>query len=624
MRYRIAAMIVLVTAVAAPSRAQTITLNPYFDTYITQYQPSANKSTSTSLRVSAQELAGTIYPLESALLQFDLSALHPHDYIDHAELSMQVNQINVQSGSLWVGVFPVNRFWWPTANWNMAYSTGAWGEAGGESVPSDRDGTPDANQYFYPSSAAGRYTWTSTGLIDTVQDWVSGERGNYGWMMRASDISGTTARLDIEVASNEALPSARPELFAAHHREPIDWRDDVYEGTWDTSSQNWEWIVGNTHYVEGTDPDEVRFSNGSQHIVNIDGTVRPRSVSITGYDYTFRGGAIGGDCDVSVGGGGTVWLEAANSFTGDLTVESGTVIAAANYALGDNTPTRTVRFHDGATLVFSDVNYTASHTVYVSGDGPTSVPLFQGAVANTGNSSFAGNIYLEGDSTFDILDGRLTLTNTIAKSGGGQVTLTVRGWGALDLRNSSTITGHTVISEGTTLLAGNSTGYATGYGLTTVQSMGTLGGDGEVYNVSVEAGGIIQPGDGDAGWLAVRDLTLADTSRLDFDLYNWMLGDQNDRLIVRGDLVLDGLLDITLLDPGLASGQIAGRYTIAVYGGALDDRGLTIGNATAGWVYTIDTTTTPGYVYLNVEVPEPASLALMGVGGLLIAKRRRG
>jgi hypothetical protein len=614
--------IALALAAAAPAGAQPTTFNPYIDTYITQSQQGANKSTSTSLHVMAQRV-GTLYPLQSALLQFDLSDLHPHDFVDHAELTLNVNAITVPSGMMEVGAYPVNRFWWSTANWNNAHTTDAWAQSGCEAVSSDRDGYADASKLFDSSSPTGQHTWTSSALIDTVQEWVSGERPNYGWLMRVTNIYSTGSPVGIEFQSDETLPSTRPALSVGYHREAIDWRDDVYEGTWDTTTANWQWIAGNTRYVDGADPDEVRFGAPSQHIVNISGMVQPKAVSITGYDYTFRGGAIGGDCDVSVGGGGsepTVWLEATNSFLGDLTVESGTVMAAANYALGDNTPTRTVRFHDGSTLAFSDVTYTASQTVYVSGDGPTSVPLFGGAVANTGNSSFAGKIYLEDDTTFDILDGRLTLTNSITNTG-GSVTLTVRGGGILDLRSNGTLSGQTIIREGVTVLAGNSTGYATGYGMTTVQSMGTLGGDGEVYDVTVADGGVIQPGDGGAGWLAVRKLTLADTSRWDFEIYSHLMPTQNDRLIVRNDLVLDGLLDITLLDPGLDPDDIKGTYLLATYGGVLDNRGLEIGNATAGWVYTIDTTT-PNYVYLHVDVPEPASLALLGVAGVALLCHR--
>jgi hypothetical protein len=70
----------------------------------------------------------------------------------------------------------------------------------------------------------------------------------------------------------------------------------------------------------------------------------------------------------------------------------------------------------------------------------------------------------------------------------------------------------------------------------------------------------------------------------------------------------------------------SGLYPLMTYSGTLTDNTVTISPLPQGGSGSIDTTTTPGVVYLNfTAVPEPATtgvLALMA-GSLLWSRRRR-
>jgi hypothetical protein len=253
---------------------------------------------------------------------------------------------------------------------------------------------------------------------------------------------------------------------------------------------------------------------------------------------------------------------------------------------------------------------------------------YQGAVgSDCGDNLFAGNLYFQGDTTLDVFDGSLTLSQGLNLLGTDtDCQLTIRGGGALDLRDEGDLSDYTVIQQYATLLANNTTGSATGLSQVTVNADGTLGGEGIIAGpVVVDDGGIIAPGNDAAGELTLAEVTLSSASLLDFELYNQPLSSMNDHLVVTGDLILDGLLDISLLDPNMDPQYLDGYYNVIRYHGQLDDRGLEIGNVPTGWVCSIDTAVQPGWVLLNMQpVPEPFTLVLLGLGGFAVLRHHRG
>jgi hypothetical protein len=118
------------------------------------------------------------------------------------------------------------------------------------------------------------------------------------------------------------------------------------------------------------------------------------------------------------------------------------------------------------------------------------------------------------------------------------------------------------------------------------------------------------------GPASTSDLTLSSDTTLEFALNT--PGDPSDTSInVQGNLTLDGTLS---LQPGASFG--AGDYTLFTYTGSLTDDGLGL-PTDPSFVYSLNTGT-PGSVILHVAaVPEPASLAILGFGGVLLLGRRR-
>ena len=68
------------------------------------------------------------------------------------------------------------------------------------------------------------------------------------------------------------------------------------------------------------------------------------------------------------------------------------------------------------------------------------------------------------------------------------------------------------------------------------------------------------------------------------------------------------------------------RWLVATYTGALTDNTLEVDTANsaplaAGLVYKVNTTSNPGYVYLEVAVPEAGTGALLLLGAALLRRR---
>jgi fibronectin-binding autotransporter adhesin len=149
---------------------------------------------------------------------------------------------------------------------------------------------------------------------------------------------------------------------------------------------------------------------------------------------------------------------------------------------------------------------------------------------------------------------------------------------------------------------------------------GTLEGSGTVTGATTIANGAhLAPGYLMAGTMAFSSsLALNNTSNVDFqlDMSNMAAGTGgNSLLTISGSFTLDGLLNITAgADFGV------GDYILMDYSGTLTDNGLAVNSAPAGYDYSVDTTSDPGSVILDVTaVPEPSTLVLFLAGGLALA-----
>lgn len=210
------------------------------------------------------------------------------------------------------------------------------------------------------------------------------------------------------------------------------------------------------------------------------------------------------------------------------------------------------------------------------------------------DATFAGNI-IEQDTNF---------MTALEKIGSGAWTLT----------GSNTYAGDTLVGAGT-LLVDNPIGSGTGLGDVTVAGGTTLGGNGIIGgSVTLLDHATLAPGD-DTGTLTIgADLNLSDQSVLQFGV-----GAACDKVVVSGNLVLGGLLNVTN-----SGGFGVGTYTLFTYGGALTLGNLSIASAPAGFACAISTNT-PGQINLIVSPPPPpqfgnislagGNLVLTGAGG---------
>ncbi len=249
---------------------------------------------------------------------------------------------------------------------------------------------------------------------------------------------------------------------------------------WDVNTTaNWK--------TPGTDPDyyfefdKVRFDGtATATAVTLDTVVSPASV-VFDFDapvaYTLAGsGGIAGGTEISKNGTGTLTLGGANTFSGDVHLNGGTLVLSNSGALGNTAGITLVE--NGATLDLADLAIGAEN-VDLSGS------LINGG---TLTASLAGEIYMLEASALGG-NGNLTLSGYIG--GGDAASLTKIGAGTLLLGALNGYDGNTVVSEGT-LRLGNAGALGGDFNGTSVASGAVLDLNGQ----SVGAEPLVLNGDG--------------------------------------------------------------------------------------------------------------------------------
>ncbi len=385
--------------------------------------------------------------------------------------------------------------------------------------------------------------------------------------------------------------------------------------------------------------------NGGNLILGggVTGAGNTSSIDVQGnaaQNVTLNGVVSGTFSNIKVDSGATVFFNAANTFTGNMTVYAGTFELGNSSALGavgnyiqlnNGTGTSTtslltsaaVTIAQNITIANATSDATGNNTIGgVSVDASTftgkislgstdTQPLNLTAVAN-GTVTFSGNLVHAGTGT----------TDSVTKVGAGLVILSGTG---------NNYTGTTTVQTGNLQINGK----LTGTGAVTVDSGATLSGVGTIAGaVTVNGGGILSPGDAPGTFTLSGGLTLANNSVLDFTLGspNVAGGTGGNDLVSTAALTLGTGLTVHITQ---GTGYGTGLYHLIDYSGALTNNssnftGWTVTGLAAGQtaVFSLGTDGTSNAVNMTISstsIPEPATLGLLAIGslGILAGRRRR-
>ena len=412
------------------------------------------------------------------------------------------------------------------------------------------------------STTAGAGGTTPSGNWDgATANWNTDSTGGAGGALSATTSSGTSGTIAVFSAGTDATGDYTVTVSGTQNASGLLVEDGNVT------------LSGGTIVVDqGDNGTTIGASNGHNLIIN-------STLNAPHATYAFALKASTGNLTLNAANNITGYISMGLNANGRLNLGNAGALGTGSLRI-DNNGTRTIDNTSGnaMTLASNGILFNASgvHTLKFIG---TNDLTFGGAVSS-GNSA----------KTVQVDAGKLTF-NAGLTGGGAAASLTKTGAGTLIINgNSSTYTGAINVNAGT--LGG------------TTSLSGT---------VTVAAGATLAPGSS-PGTLGTGTLILNDTSVLDFDLD--ALAGPNDKIAVTGNLTLDGILNVTNL-----GGLQAGQYTLLTYTGTLTDNGLSLGTMPGGFTYGIDTGTS-GSVILNV-IPEPATVALLVLGGVGALLRRR-
>ncbi|SHI18547.1 autotransporter domain-containing protein [Pollutimonas bauzanensis] len=317
-------------------------------------------------------------------------------------------------------------------------------------------------------------------------------------------------------------------------------------------------------------------------------------------DLTDANYALGRAMSSLSGGGGTLDMgdafvdvgQSANTvFDGNITGSSGRLIkdGAGKLTLNGQISGLSGVYAEGGTLALNGVNiylgetYINDAAVEVGHDKALSSSQIivggssdNGVLRAGGDLALANRVQLMRKLTIDGSH-HLTLSGDIAGGFLGGITKT--GAGTLTLSGANTYLGATTVEAGALIVDGTIAPSSQ----VAVKSGATLGGSGTVSNATVEDGGILAPGSNAIGALTVHgNLALSSGAILDYELGAPATVDnpaagRSDRLVVTGDLRLDGTLNLAQgASPSDGAARL-GYYRLMTYGGELTDNGLEVG-----------------------------------------------
>jgi len=325
-----------------------------------------------------------------------------------------------------------------------------------------------------------------------------------------------------------------------------------------------------------------------------------------GYSVTHSTG-ISGTGALTKAGSGTLTLAAANTYSGDTHLATGTLAVGDDAALG----TGTLQL-DGGTLTGSGAAHTLANAVSFNADT---------TLGGSQDLTFTGAWTLTKNRDLTVANSALTTISGAIGESGGTRSLAKYGSGTLVLTGANTYTGGTLIAEGTVKI-NNSTGSAFGSGAVTVADGATLTGAGH-FSGAFQNNGTYSPGNSPV-LATLSSFNQGSTGVLEIQIGGLVRGTEYDALNVTGALTFDGQLDVTLLNGFLpASGASFNLFDWGSASGTFATVNLPDLGPGLAWD-TSSLYTTGELDVVTSAIPEPSTYAIMsGLGALFFAVRRR-
>jgi autotransporter-associated beta strand protein len=330
---------------------------------------------------------------------------------------------------------------------------------------------------------------------------------------------------------------------------------------------------------------------------------------------------------ITLSGASSTWVFSGNNtYTGQTNIQQGILSVSSignQTATGSNLSGGTVNF--GVTsstgqLTYTGTGETSNRTMAMIANTTGGAIIDQsgtGLLKLTANLSASGG----GNSTRTLtLKGSTAGTGEFAgiianQNSGNLTAVTKSGTGTWALSGNNSYTGATTVTAGTLLINGSTNAGS----LVTVQTGGTLGGNGTIGGaVTVQNGGTLSPGNS-PGLLTVASLTLDSGSTSFFQINGTTRVTLYDAVNVTGALSYNGTLSITF--GGGYTPLVTDTFTLfnkGSYSGAFST--VTITNPSYAGTFNEST----GILSLTA-VPEPATWGLLAFSltTVMVLRRRR-